>query len=95
MWKLFSPASLVVREIHYFPNVCPSSHNLSICYFFLSQFLSFSPSSLVGLVPDTAFAKYCSVEALTHKVIQASIISASVDVAANPRKAVCVPEEYN
>lgn len=40
-------------------------------------------------------AKYISVGTFTHKVVQASIISASVEVAGNPRKDVHVSEEYN
>lgn len=69
-----------------FPNLCSSSHNFNFLDFLFSQFLLFSPSSLEGLEPDTAPAKYFSGGTPTHKVIQASIISASVEVAANPGK---------
>lgn len=88
---MFSPASLVVTETHRFPNLYLSSHNFSILDFLFSQFLSFFQSSLAGLEPDTA-AENTSLEGpRTHKVIQASIISASVEVAANPRKKCLCP----
>lgn len=92
---MLSPASLKVTEVgNSFPYLCLLLNKFNILVFLFSQFLIFS------ILPSRVRNRYNLSKILlwrnpTYNIIQASITSGSSEVARNPRKYFCVPEEYN